>query len=140
MINRNIIRALFVIAVALAFGIGALRYNLGTLAKAGPGLFPFTVSLVLGAMGLISLFRAKLVDPVPMSFPLKGISVILLSFFGFAAVSQYVNMIAGIVFLVFMSSLAGSTISISRNVKISVGLIILAVLLKNLFNLNLPLI
>ena len=38
--NRNVQKGIFLIVVALAFGIGALQYPLGNFARAGPGLFP----------------------------------------------------------------------------------------------------
>src|SRR3974390_1442623 len=45
--DRNLLRGIVLIAIALAFGLGALRYPTGTLARAGPGLFPLMVASLL---------------------------------------------------------------------------------------------
>ena len=54
MTNRNVVRAAFVIAVALSFSIGSLRYSIGTFAHAGPGLFPLVISTIVLLLGVIS--------------------------------------------------------------------------------------
>ena len=48
-------------------------------------------------------------------------------------------MILGIVFLVFCSTFAGTSYSVVRNIKISIGLIAVAFAFKNLLGLQLPL-
>jgi hypothetical protein len=48
-------------------------------------------------------------------------------------------MILGIVFLVFCSSFAGTSYSITRNLKISAGLIAVAFAFRHLLGLQLPL-
>jgi hypothetical protein len=53
--------------------------------------------------------------------------------------SRYVNMLVGIVALVFCASYAGKTYSVSRNIKITLGLIAVAFIFRNLLGLNLPL-
>ncbi len=53
--------------------------------------------------------------------------------------SQYVNMILGIVFLVFCSTLAGTSYSLLRNVKIAIGLVAVAFAFKQFLGLGLPL-
>ena len=66
-------------------------------------------------------------------------ALILTSLCGFALISMYLNMIAGIVFMVFCSAFAGSSNSWARNLKISAGLIAMALALQKLLGLNLPL-
>ncbi len=48
-------------------------------------------------------------------------------------------MLLAIVFLVFCSTLAGTSYSVARNIKISLGLIAVAFAFKNLLGLELPL-
>ncbi len=43
--DRNLVRGVFLLAIALAFGLGSLRYQIGSLSRPGPGLFPLLVSL-----------------------------------------------------------------------------------------------
>lgn len=137
--NRNFVAGLFMIAFALLFGLAALKYQLGTFSRSGPGLFPLMVSSLLGVIGVISVVRSRFVPPVPLSYSIKNIAIIMLSLCGFAVVSGLINMIAGIVFLVFCSTLAGTSYSLARNVKISLGLIAVAFAFRNLLGLNLPL-
>ncbi|WP_390904004.1 tripartite tricarboxylate transporter TctB family protein [Variovorax boronicumulans] len=137
--NRNLVRGLFLMAIALAFGLTALRYPIGDFSRAGPGLFPVMVSSLLLLIGVATVVRSFVVAPVTLDLNFKNIGLILSSLCGFALISMYVNMIAGIVFMVFCSAFAGSSNSWVRNVKISAGLIAMALALQKLLGLNLPL-
>ena len=137
--DRNLVRGLFLAAISLAFGLGALRYPVGDLRRAGPGLFPLLVSGLLLVIALITIVRSRFVESVPLDFSLRNIALIMLSLCGFAVISRYLDMIAGIVFMVFVASLAGTTYSWKRNLQISAGLIAVAFGFQKLLGLNLPL-
>jgi hypothetical protein len=137
--NRNVLRGVFLLIIALAFGLGSLNYSIGKFSRAGPGLFPLMVSCLLFVIGLFTLVRARFLDPQPMDYNLKNIGLIMLSLCGFAAISHFVNVSAGIVFLVFCSSYAASSHTLARNIKVSVGLILVALMFQKLLGLNLPL-
>ena len=139
MINRNLVRGIFLMGLALVFGLPAIGYSLGTFIRAGPGLFPFMVSVILFAIGVISVVRSRLVPPEPMDFQVRNISIILGSLCGFAILSHYLNMIVGIVFLVFCSGFAGTSYSVVRNIKITVVLIAIAFAFQKLLGVSLPL-
>lgn len=126
-------------AIALTFGLTALRYPIGDLSRAGPGLFPALVSGMLLVIGISAVVRALMVEPQPLDFNFKNIALILGSLCGFALISMHLNMIAGIVFMVFCSGFAGTSYSWLRNVKISLGLVAMALALQKLLGLNLPL-
>jgi len=126
-------------AIALAFGLTALRYPIGDLSRAGPGLFPVMVSSLLLLIGVSTVVRSFFVEPVRLELHFKNIALILGSLCGFALISMYLDMVAGIVFMVFCSAFAGSSNSWVRNVKISAGLIAMAFALQKLLGLNLPL-
>lgn len=126
-------------AIALLFGLGSLKYTIGEFSRAGPGLFPLLVSSLVFLIGLITLVRARFVKPVPLDYNIKNISFVLLGLCGFAVLSQYLNMIAGILFLVFCSSFAATSYSVVRNLKISAGLIAIAFVFRHLLGLQLPL-
>ena len=49
-------------------------------------------------------------------------------------------MIPAIIFLVFVSTYAGTSYSVKRNIKVSLGLIVVAYGFEHLLGLNLPLI
>ncbi|BFO55304.1 MULTISPECIES: tripartite tricarboxylate transporter TctB family protein [Comamonadaceae] len=137
--NRNLVRGFVLMALALAFGLPSVHYSLGSLSHAGPGLFPFIVSCMLFVIGGITVLRARLVAPVPLNFNPRNIAIILTSLCGFALISHFVNMIAGIVFLVFCSGFAGTSYSVARNVKIAAVLIAIAFAFQKLLGLSLPL-
>ena len=124
--NRNLLKGVFLIAFSLVFGLTALRYPLGSFGRAGPGLFPVLVSGLLLLLGIASVIRALLTERVPFDGTVRNIVIVLLSLCGFALASQYVNLIAGIAVLVFVSTLAGSSYSVKRNLKITAVLIVIA--------------
>ena len=138
--NQNLLRGLLIVAFALGFGVGACRYNIGTFAKAGPGLFPLLVSIILLVVGLACVVESRLVAAVPIRFPLRSFLLILLSIAGFATISRFANMTAGIVFMVFCASLAGTSFSLMRNLRIAAVLVAVAFALQKLLGLELPLI
>ena len=138
--DRNLVRGLFLLAISLAFGLMALRYPIGQFSRAGPGLFPLIVSGLLFLIGVITVVRSRFVERVHLDFKMKNIAIILASLCGFAVISEYVNMIVGIVFMVFLAAFAGtSSYSVARNLKISVGLIAVALAFQKLLGFNLPL-
>jgi len=137
--NRNLLRGLFLMALALGFGVPSVGYSLGHLSKAGPGLFPFMVSCMLFLIGLITVVQSRLLPAVPMTAQVRNIALILGSLCGFALISHFVNMIAGIVFLVFCSGFAATSYSVSRNLKICAVLIGIALAFQKLLGVNLPL-
>ncbi|WP_373423343.1 tripartite tricarboxylate transporter TctB family protein [Variovorax paradoxus] len=137
--NRNLVRGLFLMAIALAFGLTALRYPIGDLSRAGAGLFPALVSGMLLLIGIATVLRSFFVEQVPLQLNFRNIALILGSLCGFALISMYLDMVVGIVFMVFCSAFAGSSYSWVRNVKVSAGLIAMAFALQKLLGLNLPL-
>lgn len=137
--NRNFVRGVIIMAIALLFGGVALSYSVGNLARSGPGLFPLMVSGFLFVIGLITAARSFFVERLPVDYGVKNIVLILASLIGFAVISEYLNMILGIVFLVFCSTFAGTSYSVVRNIKISIGLVAVAFAFKNFLGLNLPL-
>lgn len=137
--DRNLVRGVFLAVIALTFGLGALRYPIGDFSNAGPGLFPLLVSCLVLVIAVVTIVRSRFVKPVPLDFNVKNIALILLALCGFALISKLLNMMAGIVFMVFVASLAGSSYSWRRNLKISAGLIAVAFTFQKILGLNLPL-
>lgn len=137
--NRHLVRGLFLGLIALSFGLGALRYPIGDFAHAGAGLFPLLVSGLLMLVALATVARSFFVAPVPLGFSLRNILLILGALCGCAIVSKLLNMVAGIALMVFIASLAGTSYSWQRNLKIAAGLIAVAFAFQKLLGLNLPL-
>jgi hypothetical protein len=140
MIDRNLARGLFLAAIALAFGLGALRYPIGDFARAGAGLFPLMVSVLLLLIALATLVRSRVVTGPRFEFNPVNIALLLSALCAFALVSRVLNMTAGIVAMVFISGFAGTAkYSIVRNLKVSVGLFLVALAFQKLLGLSLNL-
>ena len=137
--NRNFVRGLCIIAISLLFGVLAFNYKIGQLSRSGPGLFPLMISSFLFCIGVISVVRSHFDAPMPLNYNVKNIALILTSLCGFAVASHFINMIVGIIFMVFCATFAGTSYSVVRNIKISVGLIAVAFAFKNFLGLSLPL-
>ena len=126
-------------AISLTFGVVSLNYTVGEFSRAGPGLFPLLVSCLVFLIGLLTVVRSRFVKPVPLNYNLKNIALVLSGLCGFAVLSEHLNMIAGIVFMVFCSSFAATSYSVVRNLKISAGLIAIAFAFQYGLGLQLPL-
>jgi len=137
--DRNLVRGLVLIAISLAFGLPSLRYPMGEFSHAGAGLFPLMVSCLLLLIGVITVVRSHFVERAHLDFKTKNVAIILASLGGFAVISRFLNMTAGIAFLVFCASFAGTSYSVMRNVKITAGLIAVAFVFQKLLGFNLPL-
>lgn len=137
--DRNLVRGLVLMLIALGFGLPSLHYKLGALSHAGPGLFPFMVSCFLFVIGAVTVIRARLVAPVPLGLQLRNIAIVLASLCAFALVSLYLNMTLGILALVFLAGFGGTSYSVLRNLKISAVLIAIAFALHLLLGVQLPL-
>jgi len=97
------------------------------------------VSCLLFLIGVVTVIRSRFVQAVPLDFNLKNIALVMLGLCGFAVVSKFINMTVGIVFMVFVATLAGTSYSWKRNLKICAGLIAIAFAFQKLLGLNLPL-
>ncbi len=137
--DRDLLRGVCLIGIALVFGVPALRYPIGNLARAGPGMFPLFVSCLLLLVGIAMVVKSRFVERMPMTFSVKNMGLILGSLVAFAVVSQAVNMTLGIILLVFCAAAAAPPYSILRNVQIAAVLIVIAFAFQRLFGLELNL-
>jgi hypothetical protein len=137
--NKDLLGGLLLIAIALFFGVQSLQYSLGQLNHMGPGLFPLAVSIVVLLIGILNVIRSRFVERVPVSFNLRSIAAIIGALVAFVTLSEFVNMILGIIALVFCATIGGSSYSVRRNIGITAGLIVIAFGFQKLFQLDLPL-
>jgi hypothetical protein len=137
--DRNLARGLFLVAISLAFGLTALRYPIGDFARAGAGLFPVVVSSMLLLIGIATMIRSRFVEKVRLDLHFKNIGIILGSLCAFAVITLLVNMTVAIITMVFIATLAGTNYSWKRNVKIAIGLCLMALVFAKLLGMNLPL-
>ena len=126
-------------AISAAFGLTALKYPIGDFGRAGPGLFPAIVSSMLFLIGVATVIRSRFVDKVKLELNPRNIGLILGSLIAFAVVTLLVNMLAAVVVMVFVSTIAGKNYSWKRNVKISIGLCLMTFVFAKFLGMNLPL-
>ena len=87
--QKDFVSGIALIAVGLAFAIGATNYSFGTSIRPGPGYFPFGLGVILAILGLIVLYGAMTVerkngDPIG-SIPWRALICVVgaIVFFGF---------------------------------------------------------
>ena len=84
--------------------------------------------------------QTRFIEAAPFDFRFRNIALIAGALVGFALISEHVNMIAGIVFMVFCASFAGTgKYSVVRNLKVAAGLVAVALAFQKLLGFNLPL-
>ena len=137
--NRTQLIGVLFVTFAVIFGANSFRYALGTIDQPGPAMFPLSVSIFLLVLGIMSIATGSMGPAEPLDFKLKNIAIISSSLLSFALVTDYINMTAGIVVLISIASFSASSYSISRVVKIIIGLILVAYAFKYILGLNLPL-
>jgi len=139
MANVNILKGALLIGIAIIFAIPSLKYSLGTLSQSGPGLFPFSVSMMLIAIGGAIIVRGLLTEPLPLTFRLRNIGLVTISLLGFVLASAYINMLAAIVIMVLMASMASDDFSVLRAAKIAGVLAAIGFALRAGLGFQLPL-
>lgn len=139
MTNQNSARGVVLAALGLFFAGNALRYPIGNLSHAGPGLFPLLVSTPLLVIAFLMIVQSRFVAPVPMSFNARNIALIMLALTSFVLGSKFINGAVGIVAMVFIAGFAATTYSVVRNIKIALGLIVVAYAFERFLSLNLRL-
>ena len=87
--QKDFVSGIALIAVGLAFAVGATNYSFGTSVRPGPGYFPFGLGIILALLGVIVLYgamTAKRKDGDPIgSIPWRPLICIVgaIAFFGF---------------------------------------------------------
>jgi hypothetical protein len=137
-INRDLAKGLSLIAIALFFGLQARFYPLGTLGRAGPGMFPLAVSALLFFVGLAIVVRTRLVSGGKLEFKAKNIALVAAGLLSFVLLSEHVNMLVGLVVMVLMTSYAASDFKLSRALALSAVLASVALAMKLGLGLQLP--
>lgn len=137
MLSQGLARGLTLAVIALAFGSGALQLPIGTLSQSGAGLFPLLVSSFMLILAVVIIAKSLVVASEPLHLNVKNIGIILVGLLGFVVCSELIDMAAGTVWLVFVSAFAGASYSWERNLKVSLTLILIALMFEKFLALNL---
>lgn len=87
--QKDFVSGIALIAVGIAFAIGATNYSFGSAIRPGPGYFPFGLGIILALLGLvifITAFFRRCTDGDPIgSVPWRALLCVVgaIVFFGF---------------------------------------------------------
>ena len=138
-VNQHVGRGLLLAVVSLFFLLQAPALKIGSLSRPGPGLFPVIVASLLLFIAIVIVVRSHFLEAVPLDFHFRNIALVAASLLCFAVISEYVNMLAGIVVMATMVSLASDDFSIPRAATIAGVLCLIAFAMKRFLGVQLPL-
>jgi Tripartite tricarboxylate transporter TctB family len=129
-------RSVLLLAIAALFGWQTLQLNIGSFTRPGAGLFPALVSGLLALIAITMLIKSRFEAAEPVNLSLRSITFVILGIIGFAILAHW-SVIPAVIFLVFVSSLAGTDFSVMRCVQLSIALIAIAAAFRYGLGLNL---
>jgi len=138
-LNQNVGKGILLIAVSLFFLVQAPQLTIGSLNRPGPWLFPVMMASSLLLLAIIMLVRSRLIEAVPLDFHFKNILLIAGALLSFALISEFVNMLTGIVVMAFIACYASDDFSIRRSAVIAGALCLMAFGMKKFLGVQLPL-
>jgi hypothetical protein len=109
--QRDFLSGLMFVVVGAGFAIGATNYSMGTSARPGAGYFPLMLSVILGILGAIVLFKSLTIespngDPVG-SIAWKPLIIIVAAIVVFGICLDRLGMVITVPILIIISSFAG---------------------------------
>ena len=129
---------LLFIAIAALFAIGALRLDLGTPLRLGPGAFPMMLAGLLAFLGLVILLQSfKHPAAHGVVIPWRGIVLILLAPVVFGVTVRGFGLLVSVALVVAISAFASRRMSWRLAIALTVGLTLFCVIVFNV-GLRLP--
>lgn len=138
--RRNLAVGAMYLAIAVAAGVAAWGYRLGSLQRMGPGYFPMLIACGLGLVGLIIMARAVTAGGAgkPFDVDLRPVAWVTLGTVLFGLLLRPGGLLAAIAALILIASLGNSR----RNwltAGLSVAILAPACWLIFVYGLRLPL-
>ncbi|MFN3207580.1 MAG: tripartite tricarboxylate transporter TctB family protein [Roseovarius sp.] len=125
LLSTEVIAGLGVLALSLGFGIGALSYDIGALARMQAGYFPLTVGVIGALLGLALIVMGILTPGETAKAPaLRPVLLIPAAFIAFSLVIDRFGLLPAIVVCGTISAKATPSTSWRAAVLLSVGLAI----------------
>jgi hypothetical protein len=127
--SKDILSGLAFIGFAVAFGVGALGYPMGSATRMGAGYFPFALAVILAAFGVAILVKGVMhrgpIETLGV-VPWRGGALILgaIVFFGFFIVR--LGFVPTLFVTVFASALASRMMSVLGALALALGMIVLS--------------
>ena len=117
----------------------AMGYSVGAFSKAGPGMFPLIVSIMLLILSGAVIVRTWFMTARPLSFNWRNIGLVTIGLVGFALISEHVNMLVAIVVMVLTASYASDDFKLSRAIILAASLSLIALAMRYGLGFQLPL-
>ncbi len=107
----------------------AIHYNLGSLTKLGPGLFPAALGVFLAVMGAAIAGLALFRQGQKVTVEVRPAVAVLVSLAAFAMTIESFGLIPAISLLTFVASFGNDRLRLSRAVGLAVALSAIATLI-----------
>jgi hypothetical protein len=125
--QQNLATGALYLGVGVVVAIAASQHQIGSLARMGPGYFPFAAGVALGVVG-VSLIAAALSRSTTASttgsWSVKRLSIVLTSIVLFGLLVERMGLVIAVPALVSLSSRAHPQFS-WRSLGISIGVLLL---------------
>ena len=125
----DLIGGAVLIVIGVVVGLYALRYNLGTLTRMGPGFFPAVLGFLLAALGLLVLLPALTRHGEPPVPQLRPFFTILAALAAFALAVRAVGIVPATFLLVGIAAFAQRDVRALPTLALGAALSALAVLI-----------
>ena len=124
---------MIIIGVAAAYA--ASGYHLGTLARMGPGFFPFAVGVLLALVGLVIALSARFDNGPPAASghgygsgmpDLRGCACIIAGILAFLLLGEYGGLLPATFAIVFISALGDRGNTVKQAALLALGMCAIA--------------
>ena len=129
-INKDYYGGALMILIGLAAAYAGTRYQLGTLARMGPGFFPTAVGAILAAIGLaIALSARPAVDEAAglPAFEWRAWSGIIGGTVAFIVFGEYGGLVPATFAIVFISAMGDRNNTLKQAFWLAAGMVAIAV-------------
>jgi hypothetical protein len=115
-LRKDLLSGSIFIATAAIFGIAAANYNLGTLYRVGPGLFPLILCALLATLGLMVIVSGlRTGAPTTGNLPWRAIVLIVASPLVFVGCMEVgTGLVPATAVLAFIGSFASRAMTLRR--------------------------
>jgi len=139
MLKSKYYSAGFIIVIGAATALGSLQYQMGTLARMGPGYFPLLLGALLVAIGLLVAVTPDSEDEIRADAGRERFAVILrrharpwsavvTGMLAFIFIGQYGGLVPATFALIFIAALGDASNSVKAAFWLAVGVVAFAVI------------
>jgi len=127
-LRKDLLSGFIFVATAAIFGFAATGYNLGTLYRVGPGLFPLILCAILATLGLVVIGNGLRRDaPTTGNLPWRAIVLIVASPLVFVAcIEAGLGLVPATAVLAFVGSFASRSMTVGRALGSALALALIA--------------